>query len=50
MLKINIRSFLLLLEEAGLENDTAAFYLAIHFFRIISQTDALYFSTSFDDH
>ena len=40
----------LLLQEAGLENDAAALNLAVNLFRILCKTDASYFGATLDDH
>ena len=37
-------------QETSLENNAAALNLAVNVLRIVGQTDALYFSTAFDNH
>lgn len=40
----------LFLQEAGLEDYAAAFYLAVDLLRVVGQADASYFCSAFDDH
>lgn len=40
----------LLLQEAGLENDAAALNLTVNLFWILCKTDASYFGATLDDH
>jgi hypothetical protein len=41
---------MLLLEEAGLQNDAAAFDLAVNLFRILGKADALHLGSTLDHH
>ena len=42
--------YLLLLQEASLENDAAAVDLAVNLFRVLSEADALYLCSALDHH